>query len=347
MFGLLSLLVVGIAGEVFLRIKYDEQLKLETYPQIFTPDSTYGYLYQAGANSRICVPGIDKEVHINERGYYGSSFTVKKSPGTYRIAIVGVSEATGIWMENDNIFSKQLQERFQQEGYKVEVINCSIDGRYRDMTNIERVRWQVSEYEPDLVLLGTQVPFAEGKVFRDQYKGYVIIYGEGKYSRINCERKIDYITQHKLLIFMYKASFIVRAACRKYRFTYPEKRYAQNLEIFTRNRMQALDVGFRPLASNTAAEALLELEDCLAEENRSLFIFYYHRDTFNRELAGMYGFPYLPLDVGKSPELVGDLDAHYNEIGHAEIASQLFDSLVARESIPLEYGPNFTGTAQE
>ena len=320
-------LIVFVGAEVYLRIKYYEQLKLETYPAIYQPDSTYGYTYIPGAVAEICTPSIEKTIRINSRGYTGPDFKVKKAAGTYRIAVVGVSQEAGIFLEDDSTFAVLMQKRFREEGYNVEVINCSVDGRYRDIQNIARVKHEVIKYRPDLVLLSTAMPFVESKLYREQYKDYVIIYSDAKYSRENCIRRIDYLTKHRVLTGIYNVSYVARAACRYY-YTHYDDEDADRLKIFVRKRMQAPDVKFAPYASNWSANLILDLQDTLASVGSELLVFQYMPDDFYSRVAHKHCLPYTELYVPSEAEFVHDHDGHFNKKGHHLIAEQLYARLM-------------------
>ena len=132
-FFVLSIFLLVLLVEVVLRIAYHEQLKTRTYPQIYTPDSEIGYRYIPNRDASINMPSISKDFKTNNQGFYGPDFQDQKENGVFRIAVVGSSQATGIWLDGQESFSMKLQQLLREKGYPIEVINLSIDGRLRDL----------------------------------------------------------------------------------------------------------------------------------------------------------------------------------------------------------------------
>ncbi len=332
---LLSGLVLWLLAEVALRIFYHEQLKLREYPQIYNPDHKIGYRYIPNRDATIDMPSISKDFRINNQGFYGPDFDTQKKEGVFRIAVVGSSQATGIWLDSEESFSMKLEKLLQDQGKPVEVINLSIDGRFRDEESIILAEELVPVFNPDLVLISTSMPFVRGDVFRDIYRGYVMIYSSRKFSKSNCMRRIDYLERHTFLKTLYNISYCARAACRYYRYHYPG-RYSENLEIFIEKRIQADRVSFQPWASNVSAHRILKLDTLVREQGGQMFVFNYRPDAFFEEISQMYCIPYLPLNIPVDDNsLHHELDIHFNDKGHQEIAEQFRDSLLARDVIHL------------
>ncbi len=236
--GVCSLLALILVGEIIFRTFYFELLKTREYPQIYRPDARVNYRYIPGKDARICVPSICKEFKINKNGFYGPPFELKKKQGVFRIAIADSSQTTGIWLDADENFAMKLQRLFDQEGYRVEVMNFSTDGKYRDVSNIRIVRDTVMRYSPDLVLLTTSMPLLHMNIRREVYKGYVLMYegGEFAYPVEHILARVDSILEQRALIALYEASFIVRAACRYYMDRFPYTASEQLLRLFVRKK---------------------------------------------------------------------------------------------------------------
>ena len=319
--------ILFIASEIFFRCFYTEQLRTRSYPLVYQPDEWVGYRYIPNVEGRICIPSICKNFKINNQGFYGYDFDVKKEDSTFRIVVIGASNATGIWMEGDTSYSMKLQELFRNQGYNVEVINFAIDGRFRDVYKVRMAQSEVIKYEPDLVLLDTQMPFIYGAFRRDIYNGYVMIYnGESSYSKKWCMDKIDYINDHPFLSNIYTISYSIRAICRYYSNNY-QSNYAAILKFYIEKRIQSPDIQFLPYSVKRSIEMLQSLQDSLNNKNCDLLLFKYAPNQYYSFIAKKYGLASMELNVPTTPQFTHTHDGHFNQDGHIEIARQLYGKL--------------------
>lgn len=332
--GITAILLILLA-EISLRIFFSEQLKTREYPRIYVSDSLTGYRYIPGIQGNICTPSISKSFKINNQGYYGNDFSLHTKPGMFRIAIVGASDAAGIWMNGYENFSMKLEKLFHQNGYRnIEVVNFAVDGKMRNVYNIRLIQREIVNYEPDLLLLNADMPFIHGEYRREVYKNYVLIYnGLSEQSKKWCQAKIDYITDHKFLTFFYKASYIVRAACRYYTQNYSNNN-SFNLEVFIEKKIQAPDISYFPYSVKKSVDMLTATRDSLSAHNCKLVLFDYERSTYHETIFTKYKLDNFFLNVRSTPDLVHKHDSHYNEEGHAVIALQLFEKLLVKNYIP-------------
>lgn len=323
-----SLLTAVVLGEVFFRIAYYEQLKIRSYPSIYQPDKSLSYRYIPEKEANICIPSISKSFVVNKNGYYGPSFELQKTEGTFRIAIIGSSEASGIWLDTDTNFSMKLQRHFIDNKYNVEVINFSVDGSFRDVFNTRLIKNEVIKYRPDLVLMNAFMPFAFGHIERDVYKNYLIIYtAESENSKNRCKAKVDYITKHTGLIGLYNVSFIIRAACRYYMLNYENGR-SENLKYFVENKFQAEDVLFYSLSVKKSVAMLNEVRATLNARESTFLLFRYNNESFYRTTMASNNLSCLFLDLPKDSTLRHEHNGHLNENGHAFVAQRLYEELL-------------------
>jgi hypothetical protein len=326
--GAASALAVLLGMESYFRIKYRDLLWIHVYPQIYLPDDDLGYRYQPHADAEIRIAGIHRRFRINNRGFNGRDFVEEKPPGTYRIAIVGASNTTGIWTNGQGkSFSELLEELLRDSGRRVEVMNFGIDGRFRALHQLRVIDLDVAAYDPDLVLMDIDIPFVNSLFRRDVYKGYVMIYNpETAASRQWCEARVDRVTRHRFMIAGYRASYIVRAAARYYMNHYDTDR-STLLRVFFENRIQAPDLFVLPYSLKRSVEYLQETRDKLAAQGAQLVIFQFLPNPYYQAVTSKYGLSYIELDVPPVPQFVHDRDGHYRFQGHVEIARQLFDRL--------------------
>ena len=332
-YGVIVALLVLAVIEIYLRIKYRDLLWIQVYPQVYVPDDELGYRYLPNAEGEIRIPGIHRRFRTNNRGFHARDFVRTKAPGTCRIAVVGPSNATGIWCHGKGKnFCELLEDLCRAAGHQVEVMNFGIDGRFRSVQELRLIETEVADYEPDQILLDVELPFVNGSFRRDVYKGYVIIYNsETELSRQWCEAMIDSATEQKFLIPLYYASFIVRAAVRYYMNRINSFRSAR-LRTFVENRIQAPDLSLLPYSLKKSVEALQAVRDKLAERGAELTIFQCSANPYYREVTAKYGLSYLELDVLPVTKYVHDRDGHFSYEGHVEVARQLFEQLTKRQA---------------
>jgi hypothetical protein len=317
-------LAVGVI-EVWLRIKYWNLLWIHIYPQVYVPDDAVGYRYQPNVQGEIRIPGIHRRFRTNNRGFHGRDFVEAKPPGAYRIALVGTSNLTGIWMHGSGPnYAQMLEEQLRAAGHSVEVMNFGIDGRFRALHELRLIETDVARYHPDLVLIDIDLPFVTGVFKRAVHEGFVMIYNpENELSRRWCEAWIDRARGARRIALAYRASYIVRAAVRYFINRYYTER-AFILRVMVENRIQAPDVLLWPFSLKRSIEALQEVRDRLAAQGSLLAVLQFVPNLYYRNVTAKYGLAYVELNVPPVPQFVHDRDGHYNQAGHVEVARQLF-----------------------
>jgi hypothetical protein len=331
-----SLLLIA-GAEIYLRIRYRQLLWMRVYPQVYLPDHDLGYRYRPNTVGEIRIPGIHRRFRINNRGFHARDYNAEKPPGIFRIALVGTSNTTGIWMNGQGKnFSEMLEERLRAAGYKVEVMNFGIDGRFRAVYEMRILETDVADYRPDLVLLDVDLPFVTGSFMRAVYKSYVMIYNpESPLSRKWCEHWIDEVSRYRFLAILYRLSYIVRAATRLYTNRVHSTK-AWLAQIFVENRIQAPDVVLRPYSLKKSVEAIQAARQEIASRGGKLVLFQYFPSLYYQQVTAKYDLPYIELNVPATPTYVHDLDGHYRYEGHVEVARQLFAQLTDRGLVAME-----------
>jgi hypothetical protein len=329
--GILAPLAALVAVEVYLRVRYRTLLWVRIYPQVYVPDEDLAYRYIPNSEGEIRIAGIHRRFKTNNQGFHASDFQLEKPPGTYRIAVVGASNTTGIWMNGESKnYCQMLEDMLRASGRPVEVMNFGIDGRYRAVHEMRLIEKDIALYRPDLVLVDLDIPFVYGFFRRAIYAGYVMIYNpETELSRKWCEVQIDHIRRYRFLPVFYYASYIVRAAVRYY-MNHRQNMRSLWLTAFVENRIQAPDVTLLPLSLKRSVEALQATRDKLAAQGCDLVIFQHAPNLYYRQVTMKYELSYIELDVPPIPEYVHDLDGHYRYEGHVQVARQLFDQLMKR-----------------
>ena len=96
---------------------------------------------------------FDYRGRSNSLGYRDSDHLLHKSPGTYRIVVLGDSIAAGLKvLDNAQIFPAVLERDLRARGLPVEVINFGVSG-YNTQQEVETLKEKGLQFGPDLVLL--------------------------------------------------------------------------------------------------------------------------------------------------------------------------------------------------
>lgn len=95
-------------------------------------------------------------IEINSHGFRDQERAYDKSPGTYRIAVIGDSYAEAFQVDRDKAFwsvmQQQLAAQWESTDRRVEVLNFGVSG-YGTAQELEMLRHYVWNYQPDLILL--------------------------------------------------------------------------------------------------------------------------------------------------------------------------------------------------
>ena len=162
------------------------------------------------------IPNLDFEVngnrfHVNKQGFLGGDFP-DKSSGKFRIAVTGDSFVSGtLTMPYYTTFVQELQKMLDSVGYRVEVLNCGVDGGARDYDIFKMIPYKIVPLQPDLVLAACDLPQATDNLRRESYCGYLMEYPAGNDSIRRAEmRTIDGMVAWKPWLDALCHSYMVR-----------------------------------------------------------------------------------------------------------------------------------------
>lgn len=319
----MAMIAATLTCEVVLRLAYSDVLFRWEYPLVYQPDEALGYTYIPGATSRMHRPGIDRQVTINAAGFLGREFPKLKDPDCFRIGVIDSSNGTGIWASDGESYPQILEDLLNSGDHRVQVLNFSVDGRYRDVQQVTIGLQRAIEYQPDIVIVRhANIPFLEAAGFREVYRGYVIGYSRD-YSdaRKQAMAQIDYIESHRFLRTLYEVSYIVRAIARLtyQRTTLSQARYVR---AFVEHHW---DTGstVSPWSLRRSMARLRQLHDALAQRGGRLILF---DDNSNELLASQsveWGLTFAGVTLPSRADAHNEHDGHWNQRGHQEVARQL------------------------
>ena len=329
---LLLCVTVVVGTELVLRTAYHDRFRTRSYPLTYQPDAVIGYRYAPLAHGTICNPSICNGFDINAAGFTGPVYPREKPAGTFRIAVLGTSNDTGIWLGPGGPaidYLRLLEQRLNGAGVPVEVLNFSIDGRYRDVENVILAGSEPLDYAVDLVLLNAEIPFRYTGAKRTAYRGYMLAYVDrGPESLSTSQAYIDWLLSHSFSIGLYRASYLVRALAAYYSRN-PEHRYAPAIRTYIDKRFVAPDLRLRPVSVQRSLAALKNLQERIRGAGGELLMFRYIDDAAWAEALDSAGLPFIVLNVQQTRE-TAHLDGHYNAVGHRLLADRLYAELTAR-----------------
>lgn len=115
----------------------------------------YCHVFKPGSRFRLVASKNDEydvAVSINNYGFRGRDMTVAKPKGTIRILAVGDSFTFGVGAEDARTIPALLEERLNEEAWRVEVINAGF-GNYSPILHYLKIRDEYLEFNPDIVML--------------------------------------------------------------------------------------------------------------------------------------------------------------------------------------------------
>jgi lysophospholipase L1-like esterase len=128
-------------------------------------DPITGVSHIPGVKSAAMSDGVSR-IEINNDGMRGPDASLAKTPGTYRIALLGDSFIEAFEVPYDSTVGEVLERRLSAlRGTPVEVLNFGVGG-YGTTQELLTLRHKVWKYSPDLVLLAVTT----GNDISDNYR---------------------------------------------------------------------------------------------------------------------------------------------------------------------------------
>jgi hypothetical protein len=340
---LLILLGIFLLSEVYFRVFSYELLKTRVRDLAYIPDSLYGYKYKPNSEQTFIWPGINKKFRFNNHGFYGPDFSESKNKNTYRIIFVGNSVTLGIRTDGEDNFVMKLQDLFKQANYNVEIINCSVDGKNRDVGNMNIVKYETPKYHPDLVMFEYHKRLSEKYLYRDQYKDYMLRYDDSTKKDIpKLKSKIDKIYAAKVSRKLYDVSFTVRAFChwldnnRDNRFAKFFNSNIMAIEYITayikKEKGKEKKIKNIYFTDTESIKLYADLEKYLDSLNIQFATYFLRSQSkINNKQSNNLKFT---VNVEQNEELTIKDEGHLNDKGHVKIVNKLFFQLT-HSSLPL------------
>ncbi len=125
-----------------------------SHRNFYEKDPLLGWKKKAGAQRLIKTAEFTATETINSRGMRGEEYSYEKSPGVFRILVLGDSFAEGYTVNDEDLFSQLLQNQLNNlpHGLKYQVINAGTVGYSTDQ-ELLFFETEGRKYLPDVVAL--------------------------------------------------------------------------------------------------------------------------------------------------------------------------------------------------
>jgi hypothetical protein len=119
--------------------------------RVWEPHPQLGWHHVPGGTTHFRDEG-DGWVQINSLGYRDRERSLEKSPGTYRIAVIGDSMTEAVQVNLEQSFCHLLEESLKGRGRPCEVLNMGVSG-FGPLQELLLFRQEGPRYRPDCVVL--------------------------------------------------------------------------------------------------------------------------------------------------------------------------------------------------
>lgn len=291
-------LLAALAAEVAYRVTRVSSLSPTTNPLYVRHDDELGWSYVPGARARHTTSEFDVEIAINERGFRGPSWPVKRDGK--RVLVLGDSFAFGWGVAYERSFAARLQA----EHPDWQVFDAAVSGYGTDQ-ELLLARKLVPELAPDVVVC----VFCSNDLWEASAG---VVYGKHKPRFIDRAGELELTGTPVPRPWLERTSALWRA--------WQKTRWERTFSAQARDRHEewrlVCDL-YRALARELHGTPLV----IVSEEERLA--------AFARETAGVRH-----VDVRAAFALAEGAtsfahDGHWNELGHAKIARSLDAALRA------------------
>ncbi len=178
--GRIALVVTGCFVAVVL-VEISLRVFGITYPYFYIPDNLTGYSHKPGGEGLWRKEG-ESFITINSAGLRDREHSLEKSPGTFRIAILGDSYMEALQLPIKQTFWARIEQELSGcpslDARQIEVVNFGVSG-YSTVQELLVLRHKVPPYTPDLVLLalftGNDIRDNSRELNRDDIRPYFVM----------------------------------------------------------------------------------------------------------------------------------------------------------------------------
>lgn len=322
----ISLIVLFLLVEIVYRIVHKDTT-IE-HPPIYQIDSVLNYKYLA--NTTFTKGG--KEMHINKYGYLGEDWSIAKPDNFFRIAIIGACPvAGGIHIKGHNSsFPLMLQNKFQQNGYNVEILNFGVGGANRSYSLFRSIEKDVVQFKPDIILFEFSGVFGDDRIVKEVYRNNIIEYPYGNTkAKEHVKKLVDEFYPYSFLRKIVKNVETVRALVRYYG-EYNTNKLGEYCKFIVEDKVSVY--GPKTLfTKEKTVQLLVEENNKLKEKNITLCLFIFKCT----KAASFKSIPILTVCGNFDETTHYPKDEHYNYKGNLVLTDIFYEQLI--KIIPPKY----------
>lgn len=353
----LVILLLPLVLELGLRATSSNKLRRFKRAQ-YQVDSILGYRYKPNSKGQKVSAAFINKYEINSDGFNWEEFPKVVSKDKFRILFIGDSDETGIESNGVNSYVRLLQKKFRENGDKIEILNFSTDGKYREVFKMDFVYRIVEKYSPDLVFFKGSLQISSRKEYRTTYKGIQISYFNEERPLDRVKKMIDKRILNPVQIKeFYKYSYTYRFLCKYYiernsndtfhRFL--SKSVFKNtsekvVRGYVRNRVTLNKSSLKKYTVDETLEFYKKSIDSIKSLGSNLYLFSPYKDESINKILENYNennldpLSYLSIGIDRNPKhYFGKLDGHSNQFAHKLIYEKMYRKLFLKNIIPKKY----------
>lgn len=245
--------------ELTCRTAFREDLVIRSPELEWVNDSLAGPLPKPGDKFTLVEPYINREVTVNQFGFYDDEMRLSRRNGVYRIAIVGGDEEIGIY-SNGISYISLCDRLFEERGDSIECLNFSIDGFFRDNARMAIASEKITKFNPDMVVLKVNNPLTYCDEVKEEYNGYLLRYvGGDEKSRHELYSVIDEINEAKISTMIYDLSYLFRFVCGLFQDNDKDFGFWHKMHIYGVRQIPAPDIKQGYYDSNLSTDMINDL----------------------------------------------------------------------------------------
>lgn len=330
---LISISLFFIA-EISLRLFFPKNLDFVGTPLVYQSDSVVHYSYIPG--SKFTRKG--KEVFINKQGFIGKDFSVRDS-NSFRIVVIGSSSVSGPnHLLEYHSFPPLIEKKFKENGYKIEVLNCGVDGYGRSKQLLQSIPYQIQAFDPNLILFECDLPLHNSNISREAYRGVNIFYPFNNIeSREDVKKYVNGFLKYRDLIHIFHKSYIMRVVIKLYMRQDIQNFITFYIRAYQSNCWHSWGNEQLPITMEESVHLIQQTKKNLLSHNISFFLFQYHKNQDIIQIAKQNNLPLISLDVDFTPEDYYYKDGHWNGNGCKKIAEEFFLLFHKHKLVPQKY----------
>lgn len=342
----LVLLSLFLIIEIIARIFFHETLTNAAWrPAVYYPDSVVNYTY---------IPNYDfirgnKKLHFNKDGFIGPDFPPKNDT-IFRIIVMGDSWTSGaLHSIYYSTFARELAHIFHTKGYRVEILNCGIDGKNKGYDFFKLIPYKIAGLQPDMILMSSSLPLQSDNIVRETYRGYLMTYPKGQEDSIRTRemKTIDNLNQIKPFIDAVYPLYITKILA-KLIYLFESEKPCCIMDYSLLYQTGVISKHYRDSSAMTilsmeeSAYKIKHLQDSLRKMNISFYLYNILLKNSDFQVAKAYNLPYmnLKMDLSESAGEILPFDGHPTKLGNFLIAHRFFELLTNYHIIPKKYCPH-------